>query len=299
MKILVTGGTGLVGSALKADIKVGSEFDLRITKNAHSLISIHKPTHIIHCAARVGGLGGNMNYKGEFYYDNIMINTNIIEAARLGGIKKLVCFLSTCIFPDKIDYPLTEAKIHLGEPHSSNYPYAYAKRMADIQIKAYREQYGLDYKCVIPTNIYGSNDNFSLIQGHVIPMLIHKCYLAKQNNTDFIVWGSGKPLREFIHSEDIARLTEWVLDHYNENEPIILTTSEEVEIGYVAKLIADAMDFKGKLIFDTTKPEGQFRKPSSNEKLKKYLPDFKFKPIEEGIIETVNWFVQNYDKARK
>jgi GDP-L-fucose synthase len=165
MKILVTGGTGLVGSALKADIKVGSEFDLRITKNAHSLISIHKPTHIIHCAARVGGLGGNMNYKGEFYYDNIMINTNIIEAARLGGIKKLVCFLSTCIFPDKIDYPLTEAKIHLGEPHSSNYPYAYAKRMADIQIKAYREQYGLDYKCVIPTNIYGSNDiylNFNI-----------------------------------------------------------------------------------------------------------------------------------------
>jgi GDP-L-fucose synthase len=299
MKILVTGGTGLVGSALKADIKVGSEFDLRITKNAHSLISIHKPSHIIHCAARVGGLGGNMNYKGEFYYDNIMINTNIIEAARLGGIKKLVCFLSTCIFPDKIDYPLTEAKIHLGEPHSSNYPYAYAKRMADIQIRAYREQYGLDYKCVIPTNIYGSNDNFSLTQGHVIPMLIHKCYLAKQNNTDFIVWGSGKPLREFIHSEDIAKLTEWILDHYNENEPIILTTSEEVEIGYVAKLIADAMDFKGKLIFDTTKPEGQFRKPSSNEKLKKYLPDFKFKSIEEGIIETVNWFVQNYDKARK
>lgn len=299
MKILVTGGTGLVGSALKADIKIGSEFDLRSAEIARSVIATHNPTHIIHCAARVGGLGGNMNYKGEFYYDNIMINTNIIEAARELGVKNLVCFLSTCVFPDKIDYPLTENKIHLGEPHNSNYPYAYAKRMADIQIRAYREQYGLNYKCVIPTNIYGPNDNFSLSQGHVIPMLIHKCYLAKENNTDFVVWGSGKPLREFIHSEDVAKLTEWILNYYDENEPIILTSSKEVEIKYIAKLIAEAMNFKGNLIFDITKPEGQFRKPSSNEKLRKYLPDFKFKSIEEGIKETVNWFVQNYNNVRK
>ena len=135
-RILVTGGTGLVGSAITADIKIGSEYDLRKPEIASKLLADHNPTHIIHCAGRVGGLGGNMNYRGEFYYDNITINTNIIEAARQYGIEHLVCSLSTCVFPDKVDYPLTEGKIHLGEPHYSNSPYAYAKRMADIQIRA-------------------------------------------------------------------------------------------------------------------------------------------------------------------
>ena len=133
-----------------------------------------------------------------------MINTNVIEAARICGVKKLIAFLSTCVFPDDIEYPLTESKIHSGEPHSSNYPYAYAKRMVDIQIRAYREQYGLNYVSVIPTNVYGPNDNFNIDNGHVLPALIHKCYLAKNNNTDFSVWGSGKPLREFIYSEDAS-----------------------------------------------------------------------------------------------
>jgi GDP-L-fucose synthase len=124
-----------------------------------------------------------------------MINTNVIESSRKVGVTNLVSFLSTCVFPDNIEYPLTEKKIHLGEPHFSNYPYAYAKRIADIQIRAYREQYSVKYTSVIPCNIYGPNDNFSLEQGHVIPMLIHKLYLAQQNNTDFVIWGSGKPLR--------------------------------------------------------------------------------------------------------
>ena len=149
---------------------------------------------------KVGGLGSNMNFKGEYFYDNIMINTNVIEQARVHGVKKLVSFLSTCIFPDIIEYPLTESKIHLGPPHFSNDAYAYAKRMADIQIRSYKEQYDLDYKSVIPTNIYGPNDNFSLTHGHVVPMLIHKMYFSK-NNLPFEVWGTGKPLREFIYSK--------------------------------------------------------------------------------------------------
>jgi GDP-L-fucose synthase len=151
MKRLVTGGTGLVGSAIIADVKVGRNYDLTNPLICDSMFNEHKPTHVIHCAAKVGGLGGNMNYKGEYFRDNIMINTNVIESARKAGVTNLVSFLSTCVFPDDIEYPLTEKKIHLGEPHFSNYPYAYAKRMADIQIRAYREQYGLNYKSVIPT----------------------------------------------------------------------------------------------------------------------------------------------------
>jgi len=298
-KLLVTGGNGLVGSSINSYVKVGKEYNLIIPEETDKMFQFHKPTHVIHCAGKVGGVGGNMNYKGEYFYDNIMINTNVIEGARKSGVEKLVCFLSTCVFPDNVEYPLTESKIHLGEPHSSNYPYAYAKRMADIQIRAYREQYGLNYVSVIPTNIYGPNDNFSLTHGHVMPMLIHKLYLAQQNNTDFVVWGSGKPLREFIYSKDIATLSEWAVNNYNDPEPIIFSTSHEISIMDLVDLLVKEFNFKGKVIFDKSKPDGQYRKPSDNNKLKSYLPDFNFTPIEEGVKETVNWFIENYDKTRK
>ena len=203
-------------------------------------------------------------------------------------------FLSTCVFPDKVEYPLTPDKIHLGPPHYSNDAYAYSKRMADIQIRAYREQYGLNYKSVIPTNIYGPNDNFNLNNGHVIPSLIHKCYLARENKTDFTIWGSGKPLREFIYAKDVAELSEWVLENYNDSEPIILSTSEEISIKEVVDIIIENMNYKGNVIFDTTKPDGQFRKPSDNTKIKNCLPDYEFTSFEYGIKETIKWFEDNY-----
>ena len=299
-KLLVTGGTGLVGSAIENGIKLSSSnVNLINTEDTFKIFEDLKPEKVIHCAARVGGLGGNMNYKGEFFYDNIMINTNVLEASRRVGVKKVVSFLSTCIFPDDVEYPLTENKIHLGEPHNSNYPYAYAKRMLDIQSRAYKEQYGLNYVSVIPTNIYGPNDNFDLKNGHVLPSLIHKCYLAKQNNTDFVVWGSGKPLREFIYSEDVARLTEWALDNYEEEEPIIFSTSDEISIGKLAEMVVYNIGYKGKLVLDSDKPDGQYRKPSDNSKLKSYLPDFEFTPIDKGIEKTVEWFLNNYENIRK
>ena len=298
-KILVTGGNGLVGSSITSDVKIGKEYDLRNIEETNKMFEHYKPTHVIHCAGKVGGLSANMNYKGEFFYDNIMINTNVIESARKNNVKKLVSFLSTCVFPDNIEYPITEKKIHLGEPHSSNYPYAYAKRMSDIQIRAYREQYGLEYVSVIPTNIYGPNDNFSLESGHVIPMLLHKMYNAQRDNTDFVVWGSGTPLREFIYSKDIAKLSEWALDNYNESEPIIFSNSNEISIKDLVDLLVNEFNFKGKVIFDKTKPDGQFRKPSDNLKLKSYLPNFEFTPIEQGLKETINWFIENYENTRK
>ena len=298
-KLLVTGSNGLVGSSITSDVKIGREINLINPSDTLDAFQVHKPTHVIHCAGKVGGVGGNMNYKGEYFYDNIMINTNVIESARKTDVKNLLCFLSTCVFPDNVNYPLTEDKIHLGEPHFSNYPYAYAKRMADVQIRAYREQYGLNYTSVIPTNIYGPNDNFSLEHGHVMPMLIHKLYTAQKNNTDFIVWGSGKPLREFIFSKDVARLSEWAVDNYNESEPIIFSPSEEISIIDLVDLLVKEFNFRGEVIFDNTKPDGQYRKPSDNSKLRSYLPDFKFTSIEDGIKETINWFIENYEKTRK
>ncbi len=170
-RVLVTGGNGLVGSQFIGEKyhKIGSkDYNLINPIASYSIINyIEEWDGVIHTAAKVGGVGGNINYKGEFFYQNIMMNTNVIESCRQADIKNLVVFLSTCVFPNDVEYPLTEKKIHLGPPHFSNDAYAYAKRMADVQIRAYREQYGLNYKSVIPTNIYGINDNFDIENGHV------------------------------------------------------------------------------------------------------------------------------------
>ena len=307
-KILITGGHGLVGSQFNPMqlLKNGETYhriaskdcELREKGETENLFK-HGWHTVIHCAAKVGGLMGNMNHKGEFFYDNIMMNTNVIESCRKYDVKRLVVFLSTCVFPDNVEYPLTEKKIHLGPPHNSNDAYAYAKRMAEVQVRAYREQYGLNYTCVIPTNIYGPNDNFDIENGHVIPSLIHKCYLAQLTNEPFYVWGSGKPLREFIHSEDVANLTKLLLDcGYDQDEPIILSTSEEISIKVVVETIVEAFEFKGQVIWMSDKPDGQYRKPSNNAKLKALFPHYQFKPFKEGIKETVEWFIKNYHSVR-
>ena len=299
-KVLVTGGYGMVGSAVESQIKLSRETcDLTNPRQTNKLFKLIKPDGVIHCAGKVGGIGGNSNYKGEYFHDNLMINTNVIESARKAGVKNLVAFLSTCVFPDKVKYPLTVDQIQLGEPHESNYPYAYAKRMADVQIRAYREQYDINYTSIIPSNIYGPNDNFSLTHGHVMPMLIHKLYLAKKNKTDFTVWGSGKPLREFVYSKDIAKIAEWALFNYEDTDPLIISGDEEVSIKDLVGLLVDEFKFKGKVVFDKTKPDGQLRKPSDNSKIKELMPDFEYTPFEQGIKETVNWFIENYDEARK
>lgn len=301
MSTIVTGGTGLVGSEFPDDyIKLSSK-DLNLIDQASvdSFFEKERPRNVIHCAAKVGGILGNMKHKGQFFYENIMMNTNVIHSAFKHGTKNLVAFLSTCVFPNEVHYPLTESKIHLGPPHFSNDSYAYAKRMAEVQIRSYREQYGINYKCVIPCNIYGPKDNYDLINGHVIPAMIHRCYLAKKNKTDWLVWGSGKPLREFIFSKDVAKLTDWILKNYNESDPIILSSGNEVSIKELSYLIARIVKFNGKIIWDDTKPDGQHRKPSDNSKISKLIPNFKFTSLEEGLIETVDFFEKNYENVRK
>lgn len=290
----------MVGSMIEADLKIGrKDCDLSKWQEVSAFFEKHQPEEVIHCAAKTGGIWGNMNYKGDFFRDNILINTHVIEAARLYGVKRLVAFLSTCIFPADVRYPLTEEKIHLGQPHPSNDAYAYAKRMTDVQIRAYREQYGLEYTAVIPSNIYGPHDLFHLENGHVVPSLIHRAYLARERGEDLEVWGSGRPLREFIYSEDVARLSEWALENYKETEPILFSTSVEHSIKELLEMIVELLRFKGKLIWLHDKPDGIFRKPSDNSKLKNYLPNFEFTPLYEGLKKTIEWFEANYPNVRK
>ena len=299
MNTLVTGGSGLVGSTIESDFKPTSkQLNLMNIDDIILYISLNKIDSIIHCAAKVGGIKANSDHLGEFFYDNIAMNINVLEAARRTGINKVVSFMSTCVFPSGATYPLTVEQIHNGEPHHTNYAYGYAKRMLEVQSRAYREQYGCNFVTVIPCNIYGPNDNFDLDSSHVIPGLIHKCYLAKQNNTNFEVWGTGKAYREFIYAEDVGYITQWVLENYNDAEPLIISPDEEISITEVAQHIAWRMEYEGNIIYNQER-DGQLKKPSDNSKLKSLLPNFKFTPIEEGLQKSIDWFIENYDKVRK
>jgi len=312
MVVLVTGGTGLVGKAIETVVKENTndnetwffasskDADLTSRESTEALFQRLKPTHVIHLAAMVGGLFRNLKYPVDFYRLNVLMNDNVMECCRIYKVTKLVSCLSTCIFPDKTTYPIDETMIHNGPPHHSNAGYAYAKRMIDVMNKGYNEQHGCNFTSIVPTNIYGPHDNYSIEDGHVIPGLIHKAYLAKKNGTELSIWGSGSPLRQFIYSEDLAKLTVWVMREYHSPEPIILSVGEEdeVSIEHVARSVAKAMEVDD-IKFDTTKSDGQFKKTASNAKLRTFLPDFKFTPIEEGIQKTVEWFTDNYDTARK
>ena len=299
MTKVITGGSGLIGSAFKDGVKLTSKRDLRDYDKAEFAIGMYKPDVVVHCAAKVGGVGANMEFPADFFMDNIRMNTNVIQACKELKVKKLVSFLSTCVFPDNVEYPLDETKIELGPPHNSNFAYAYAKRMADIQIRAFNQQYGTKYFSVIPCNVYGPNDNFSLEVGHVIPMLIHKCYLAKKNRKTFEVWGDGTPLREFVYSKDVANIVDLLIQKYTGNEPVIISNPTEYSIKQVVDLIVEYMGFKGKVKWLTDKPNGQYRKPSSNTKLLSIIGDYEFTTLEKGLKESIEWFILNYPNVRK
>eukprot|EP00927_Polykrikos_kofoidii_P051016 TRINITY_DN44831_c0_g1_i1.p1 TRINITY_DN44831_c0_g1~~TRINITY_DN44831_c0_g1_i1.p1 ORF type:complete len:322 (-),score=45.32 TRINITY_DN44831_c0_g1_i1:290-1255(-) len=312
--VLVTGGTGLYGSALQEVIQSepaaqdenwvflsSKDGDLMNRDVVEKIFETHQPKYVIHLAAKVGGLFHNMRKKVDFYRDNMIMNDNVMECCRKHGVVKLISCLSTCIFPDKTSYPIDETMLHNGPPHSSNLGYSMAKRMVDTLNHCYKDQYGSNFTSIIPTNIYGPNDNFNIDDGHVLPGLIHKCLIAKRDGTDFTIFGTGAPMRQFIFSNDLAELTLWTLRNYESVEPIILSVDEDAEVSIheVAKMVAKAMSFDGQIVLDTTKADGQFKKTASNRKLRSHLPDYKFTPIEEGIRKTVEWFTANYETARK
>jgi GDP-L-fucose synthase len=286
--VMVTGGAGLVGKGIQAALErappanerwiflSSKDGDLRDREATRALYEKHRPTHVIHLAARVGGLFANLNHKVEFWRENVAINDNVMHCAKEFGVEKLISCLSTCIFPDKTSYPIDETMIHNGPPHSSNEGYAYAKRMIDVLNRCYNEQYGCKFTSIVPTNIFGPHDNFSISDGHVLPGLMHKCLLAKRRGEagEFTVWGSGSPLRQFIFNEDLGQLILWVMRQYDSPEPIILSVGEEAEVSIkdAAMAVIDGTGYTGKVTFDTSKSDGQHKKTASNAKLMQLHP---------------------------
>ena len=302
MTTLVTGGSGLVGKAI---YKIKPEYiylsskdcDLTNYEMTYDVFKKYNPTHVIHLAAYVGGLYKNMNQKVEMLEKNTLININVLKVCNELNINNVISCLSTCIFPDKTTYPIVENMLHDGRPHISNDAYAYSKRLLDTLSKSYREEYNRNYTCIIPTNIYGENDNYSLEDGHVIPALIHKAYLAKKNNLPFIIKGTGKPLRQFIYSHDLAQLIVWCLENYNDIEPIILADSKEYSIQEIGEIIANHFNINT-IQFDDSFSDGQYKKTASNKKLLS-LNNFEFTDINIGLQKSCKWFADNSEICRK
>ena len=273
MRVLVTGGYGMVGSAFnqvstnhELHLVGRSDADLLDYDSFLSLLKRVNPQGVIHLAAKVGGVKGNSDYVADFYHQNTVMNVNVLNACHNAGIEKVVSLLSTCVYPDDVNYPLTEEQIHSGPPHVSNFGYAYAKRMLDVHSRALRSQYDRNYVCAVPNNLYGPHDNFDLENGHVIPAIIRKVWEAKMYGETPVFWGDGTPLREFTYSKDIAGCLLYVLDMYNEKEPINIGMTSEVSIKSLVTLICDKLGYDGPVEWDTSKPAGQFKKPSSNQR---------------------------------
>jgi GDP-L-fucose synthase len=305
MSILITGGSGMVGTSFKElshDIisVSSSDCDLRSLSQTKALFNTTSPDYVVHLAAKVGGVKANTDYMGDFYRDNLLINTNVLECSRMSGVKKVVSLLSTCVYPDKVLYPLTEEQIHDGPPHSSNFAYAYAKRMLDVQSRAYRKQYGCNFITAIPNNLYGPNDNFHLEDSHVIPAIIRKVWEAKLSQRPVVLWGDGTPLREFTYSKDIAEILLFLLKNYNDDHPVNIGKTGHIEIKKVAKIVCEFLDYNfNDIRWDSTKPSGQHKKPSSNKKLIHIgWDDKKYTSLRDGLKKTCDWFIINYPNVR-
>ena len=295
MKILVTGGSSMVGKHLKCFLPnaiylSSADCDLRNFDETYEVFKTHKPDAIIHLAAKVGGILDNINDPVGFFDDNIYMNTNVIKCAHALGIKKVISVLSTCIYPDVLsddNYPIKEEYLHLGPPTKTNFAYGYAKRCMAVQMDAYNQQFGTDYSCLIPCNLYSEHDHFEGNKAHFVSSLIKKIFTAKKNNQEHIeLFGSGNPLRQFMYAEDLAKAIALTLENgerfnYNVCTPENLSIKQIAEIALVA---CDASHLK--IIWDKTKPDGQFRKDASSEKFLTDYPEFKFTPLSEGIKKT-------------
>ena len=278
--IYVAGHRGMVGSAITRKLKkegfnklvqrTSSELDLRNQAAVHAFFEKERPDHVFLAAAKVGGILANNTYRAEFLYDNLMIQNNVIDAAWRNGVKKLMFLGSSCIYPKMAPQPLKEDALLTGELEPTNEPYAIAKIAGIKMADAYRSQYGCNFISVMPTNLYGPNDNYDLKNSHVLPALIRKFHEAKKNGESSVtLWGTGKPRREFLHADDLADACFFLMQQYNEPGFVNIGTGEDLEIGELAVLIKKIVGYEGKIEHDLSKPDGTPRKLMDVSKLNK------------------------------
>ena len=294
-KIYIAGHRGMVGSAIYRRLKkegfgnfvfrTSDELDLRDQRAVTDFFAQEKPDHVFLAAAKVGGIIANNTYRAEFLYDNLMIQSNVIENSYRHNVKKLLFLGSSCIYPKLAPQPLKEESLLTGLLEHTNEPYAIAKIAGIKMCDAYRSQYGCNFISVMPTNLYGPNDNYDLKNSHVLPALLRKFHEAKiSNQPEVVVWGSGNPRREFLHADDMADACVYLMKNYNEEGLINIGVGEDLTIKELAEMIKEIVGYRGKIVFDASKPDGTPRKLMDVTK----LSSFGWKasiPLKEGITQ--------------
>lgn len=301
-KIYIAGHRGLVGSAIKRELEIqgyenivtrtSKELDLRDRKLVEHFFQKEKPEYIFLAAAKVGGIQANNMYPAEFLYDNMMMQTNVIDLSHQYGVKKLLFLGSSCIYPKFAPQPMKEEYLLTGELEPTNEAYAIAKIAGIKMCQSYNKQFGTNFISVMPTNLYGKNDNFDLENSHVLPALIRKVHEAKLANQPTVeIWGTGSPKREFLHADDLASACLFLMEQYNENEIVNIGTGMDVSIKDLAIIIKETVGFEGDLVFNTDKPDGTPRKLLDVSKIN----DLGWQAtidLKTGIEQTYNWFMQ-------
>lgn len=300
-RIMVTGGAGFLGKYVvrKLEERGGQEIFAPRSKD-YNLVEmeavkrLYRDTHpdvVIHLAARVGGIGVTKEKPGEFFYENLMMGVQMMEQGRLSGIEKFVAVGTVCAYPKDIPIPFREEDLWNGYPEETNAPYGIAKKMTLVQAQAYRQQYGFNAIYLLPVNLYGPGDNFDPATSHVIPALIKKCLDAKEGGQkEIIVWGTGRPTREYLYVEDAAESILLAAEKYNEPDPINLGSGFEISIRDLVDLITRLTGFRGEVVWDTSKPDGQSRRLFDNSKAERAFGFRATTGFEEGLRKTIEWY---------
>lgn len=303
-RICVTGGAGFLGTHLIRDLKARGaqeifiptieEYNLVEKDSIQKMLSDAKPDVIIHLAAHVGGIGANREHPAEFFYDNLMMGVQLLHEAYLAGVEKFVAIGTVCAYPKFTPVPFSEDDLWIGYPEETNAPYGLAKKMLLVQSQAYRDQYGYNSIFLLPVNLYGPGDNFNPRSSHVIPALIRKCVEAREQGADHIVvWGDGSPTREFIYVKDAARGIALATERYNQSDPVNIGSGFEISIKDLVEKIARMTGFEGELVWDTSKPNGQPRRALDISRAKNYFGFEAQTDFEEGLRETIDWYLQH------
>jgi len=290
MKLLITGGSGAVGKHLQDilpdAIYVGSEYDLTNWIDAENLFETYKPTHVVHLAAKVGGIKDNISKPAEYFNDNILINTHIMNMCKIYNVKRFVGILSTCVYPDVVEsYPMIEKDLFSGPPTSTNFSYGYAKRCLAVHINAHNKQYGTKYNYLIPCNLYSEYDNFEHENKmHFVTALLKK---IKLSNQELNILGTGKPLRQFMYAGDLAKVIKTVINK-DITDSFNVATSENLSINEMTNIALKVLNKSLKIKYSNPELDGQYRKDVSSKKMLNYIPNFKFTSFEEGIKKVYN-----------
>jgi GDP-L-fucose synthase len=303
-RVCVTGGAGFLGSyvierlrkrgAKEIFVPHIEDYDLVESDDVKRVLKDANPDIVIHLAANVGGIGANRARPAEFFFDNLMMGVQMLHESWKAGVEKYLAVGTVCAYPKFTPVPFREEDLWNGYPEETNAPYGLAKKMLLVQSQAYRQQYGFSSIYLIPVNMYGPRDNFNLETSHVIPALIRKCYEAKeQGEGEVVVWGDGTPTREFIYADDAAEGILLASERYNRSDPVNLGSGNEISIKNLAEMIAKLTNFEGKLVWDTTKPNGQPRRMLETSKAEALFGFRAQTPFEEGLKSTIDWYRQH------